>query len=258
MPLTAAQPTRTGKQLQRRRRSHDVGRGPTLEQQRVDEDVEQDRGVGQRGRQPVGGQAEQRGGARAEHDAPDQRGGGGDDALLVDQRAAGGALHDRVDVAVEVAVDRVGAAGREGAADQRDGDERQGTGGRAGPAASSRGPAWSPGVSSMMRDGAWSARRARQPRPPGRCGGGRAAGSRRPPSTIGVTGSAAGRRVTRAGRPCLLIADASAVSAAPEPGASEAEAARSGLLAGTGQGPGHPSGHLRGRDRARLPGGDRG
>ena len=68
---------------------------------------------------------------RAEQQPEHQR--AGRRHLVAGQRAAAGAAHDRVDVAVEVAVERVGAAGGERAAehrDQRDRPRRQAAGGQ--------------------------------------------------------------------------------------------------------------------------------
>jgi signal transduction histidine kinase len=106
----------------RRAADHDVRWTAPLEQQRVDEDVEQDRRVGQRGGQPVGHQAEQQCRPRAERDPPGERLARLDRSGRVDQRTARGALHHRVDVAVDVAVDGVRAARRERAAGQRNED----------------------------------------------------------------------------------------------------------------------------------------
>jgi hypothetical protein len=106
---------------------HDVGRAAPLEQKRVHEDVEQDGRVGERGRQPVGHQAEQQGRPGAERDTPGQGLPRLDRAVAVDhQRAPRGPLHERVDVAVDVAVDRVRTARGQRAADQRDQDELEG------------------------------------------------------------------------------------------------------------------------------------
>ena len=99
---------------------HDVGRGAPLQGERVHEHVEQDRARGQERRQPVDGEPEQQGRRRAEHDARGQGLGRLDAAAagLRDQRAVRGAPHHRVDVPVQVAVEGVGAGGRERAADQ--------------------------------------------------------------------------------------------------------------------------------------------
>jgi hypothetical protein len=102
---------------------HDVGRGTALEAERVDEDVEQERRVGEGRREPVGEKAQQQGRGDAEDDAGDERLGGLDRRAaraLRHQRTAGRAPHDRVDVAVDVAVDRIGAARGERSADEGD------------------------------------------------------------------------------------------------------------------------------------------
>ena len=96
----------------------DVLRRPPLEQHRVDDDVEGDRRQRQAAGQPVGGGADGQDRYRAEHQAEDQRAGRRD--LVPGQRAAAGASHDRVDVAVDVAVEGIGAAGCQRAAEHRD------------------------------------------------------------------------------------------------------------------------------------------
>ena len=92
-----------------------------LEQDRVDDDVERDREQRQERRDQVDepGHHDER--DDAEHEPEDDR------PLRLDlvgrQRPAPGPGHQQVDVAVEVAVDRVGAAGGERPADQRPEDE---------------------------------------------------------------------------------------------------------------------------------------
>src|SRR6185312_9318789 len=108
----------------------DVLRGPALEHQRVDQDVEEDRDGGQHGRQPAGAEHD-RDRDRAERDAEDERGPRRD--RVPGQRAGHRAPHHRVDVPVEVAVQRVGAAGGQRAADhgrQHGGQRRQPAGGQ--------------------------------------------------------------------------------------------------------------------------------
>ena len=100
----------------------DVLRRRALEQHRVDDDVEADRQQGQERREQVDEPGHDHERDDAEHDPEDDRPLGLD--LVGRQRPASGPGHQQVDVAIEVAVDGVGAAGRQRAADHRPEDER--------------------------------------------------------------------------------------------------------------------------------------
>ena len=102
----------------------DVLGGAPLEQHRVEADVQDDGAQRQGGGQPVDQQPQPERGQHAEHDAEPQGGRRRDRPRH--QRAVLGAVHHLVDVAVEVAVQRVGRGGRERAADQGGDDQPQG------------------------------------------------------------------------------------------------------------------------------------
>ncbi len=93
----------------------DVLRGAALEDHRVDDHVEEERAEGEPGRQPVDGEAEEQGGDDGQGDAEDEAFHRADHAGH--QGPLRGAVHQRVDVAVDVHVQRVRAAGREVTAD---------------------------------------------------------------------------------------------------------------------------------------------
>ncbi len=109
----------------RRAADDDVRRGPPFQAERVDEYVEQDRSGGQGRRHPVDGQPEQRRGGNPEHCARGERLSGPDRGRPADQCPVGGPPHHRVDVAVEVAVDRVRAPGGQRTSGQRDRDQQR-------------------------------------------------------------------------------------------------------------------------------------
>ena len=114
-------PTDDRRQRAGRAADDDVLRGRPLEHDRVDDDVEGDRQQGQEGGHEVDepGHHDER--DRAEDDPEDDRPLGLD--LVGRQRPAAGPDHELVDVAVEVAVDRVRAASGQRAADERPQDE---------------------------------------------------------------------------------------------------------------------------------------
>lgn len=87
---------------------HDVLRGTPFENHRVDDDVEEERPERQPGGQPVDGETEQQGRHDRQRDAESEALTGADHAG--DERTLRGALHEGVDVAVDVHVERVGAA----------------------------------------------------------------------------------------------------------------------------------------------------
>ncbi len=95
---------------------HHVLRGAAFEQQRVDEDVERDRGHGQHAGQQVRRPRQPAERGDREHQTEDQRVPRRDRGL--GQRAASGALHHLVDVGVGHTVERVGAGRGQHAADQ--------------------------------------------------------------------------------------------------------------------------------------------
>ena len=154
------------------------------------------------------------------------------------QRPARGALHDRVDVAVEVAVQRVGAAGRQRAAEQRHPDQPDAEAGRA--AASSMVGSVVTSSSSMIR-GLVSRNNERRPPAPDAAGrpGRAAAGDRhgcpvrRPSALVAcVTPLSSGPSGSRLG-----AAAAGCVGAgAPVASATAVAPAGCGLRAGAGCG----------------------
>ena len=100
---------------------HDVLGGASLEQDCVDEHVEEDGGFGEEGGGKVDGERKLDAAEGGEQQAPGERlpglqGTGG-------ERALGGAVHDRVDVAVKPLIECVCAAGGEDAAEQGEQDE---------------------------------------------------------------------------------------------------------------------------------------
>ena len=99
----------------------DVLGGAALQPERVDEHVEADRRHREHGREP-GGEGEQPDGrGEAERPGEDERLPGRQ--LPRDQGTVAGALHHAVDVTVDVAVERRGAAGAHRPADHRGGDQ---------------------------------------------------------------------------------------------------------------------------------------
>ena len=99
---------------------HDVRRRTTLQTQRVDEDVEHDRAVGQAGRQPVDGERPTEAVAAAPSAIPNRSAATGG-TLLAGHRPSLRPRHHRVDVAVDHTVQCVGAARSQSSADQRGG-----------------------------------------------------------------------------------------------------------------------------------------
>ncbi|MBG9885636.1 hypothetical protein ABE10_03350, partial [Bacillus toyonensis] len=101
----------------------DVLLGTALEDHRVDDDVEEDRGRREHRRKPVGGEPEP--------DRREDRQGPGEDQraprrhFTGDERAIDRSLHVRVDVAIEVHVERGGGAGAQRPADHGRRDQPQ-------------------------------------------------------------------------------------------------------------------------------------
>ena len=100
---------------------HDVLLGAALEDHRVDDDVEEDGTGRQDGGEPVGREPEPDGGCRGQRPREDQCSPRRD--LSGHERAVHGALHVRVDVAVEVHVERCRRTGAHRAAEHRGQDE---------------------------------------------------------------------------------------------------------------------------------------
>ncbi len=101
-----------------------VLRSASLQDDRVDHHVEEDRGQPEPGRQRVGAEPQDRDGGGAQQPGEDQR--LARRHLAGDQGPVLRAVHQFVDVAVDVAVEGAGAAGREGAAHQRGQDQADG------------------------------------------------------------------------------------------------------------------------------------
>src|SRR5690606_13472373 len=95
---------------------HDVLRGAALEDERVDDDVEEDRRHRESRREPRREDREDDGRDHRERPGEHERFARSD--FAGDEGSAPRALHDAVDVAVEVAVEGVGAASRQRAADE--------------------------------------------------------------------------------------------------------------------------------------------
>src|SRR5699024_10700689 len=96
---------------------HDVLRGAALEDESVEDGVEQDRGRGEAGGDPVRESAEPEDRAEPERGCEDQCGTRAD--LTGDQRTILRPLHLRVDIAIDVAVEDRGRSRSGGTADER-------------------------------------------------------------------------------------------------------------------------------------------
>ena len=111
-PVTAAQPTRTG-----RAPDDDVLRGVPFQRHRVHEHVEEQCPGGQQTGHQVGEQPQPH---EPNHpqDHPEDQGVLGAHGIP-GQRTTRGTSHDHIDVPIEIVVDGIGSAGRQRAADQR-------------------------------------------------------------------------------------------------------------------------------------------
>ena len=132
LPVTATQPMTGGSAPAAPPMTMFCGVAP-LEDDRVDDDVEGDRQQRQEGRQQVHEPGHDRERDHAEHDPEDHR--PLRLHLVCRERPPPGAHHQHVDVAVQVAVDRVGTAGRQRPADHRP-EHEDGPGGPVRPARS--------------------------------------------------------------------------------------------------------------------------
>ena len=102
---------------------HDVLGGAALEQHRVEADIQHDRTQGQRGGQPVDQEPEPQRRSQDQHGAEAKCGRRRDHTG--DQRTVLGPVHELVDVAVQITVERVGGSSRQGATDKGRHDQPQ-------------------------------------------------------------------------------------------------------------------------------------